>query len=280
MSFVLDGLLQRNTSTGLLNGALRPAQVAAGGWSFGGYAALTLAGGDDDICLSPSGAFHEPGQPCTLAAGTTSSPDPRFKALLLLSAASPHLWFAELARVTVPSLGLGEEWSYLAANPMDPFTGSTWHARTHAALNGHPNYRVDVAGTNHMAFGDLCDDLGMFRDLTVFTTEEFEMFSSWFCTPAATTPKTEVRRLISKYAVAFLKTQLAGEAGYQDVLTPGHALTREPGIEFFVTEKRNPNAIDDEPLEFVYFPHQSGSEQARALKDPSGAPAFLRVVGR
>lgn len=269
MSFVLDRLLERNTSPGLLNGALRPPQVAAGGWSIGGYAAITLAAGDDDVCVTSNDTLHEYGQSCTLPAGTSSSPDPRFKALLSLDGSGQLLHFAELARVTIPSLGLGEEWSYLATwNP----SMTSWHARTHAALNGHPNYRIDVAGTEHSSFSDFCDAIVMLRDLGAYTTEDVEMWQSWFCTAAATTPNAEVRRLVSKYSVAFLKTQLAGESGYQDILTPGYALAREPGVEFFVTEKRNAKAIDDEwPGEFVYFPHQPGGAQAHAAKDPAVA---------
>ena len=83
-------------------------------------------------------------------------------------------------------------------------------------------------------------------------------------------PFAEAHRLVNKYAVAFLKTELAREPGYQDVLTPGYALTREPGVEFFVTEKQSPQSIDGEwwPDRFIYFPHQPGSWKARAATHP------------
>ena len=85
----------------------------------------------------------------------------------------------------------------------------------------------------------------------------------------------EAHRLTTKYMIAFLKTNLSGEPGYQNVLTPGYALTREPAVEFFVTEKRSPASIfDDWPPDFIYFMHQPGSEQARARKDP---PSPLRI---
>lgn len=77
-----------------------------------------------------------------------------------------------------------------------------------------------------------------------------------------------VHGLVAKCTAAFLKTELAGEAGYQNMLTPGWALTKEPLVEFFVTEKRNANSIsEDWPGEYAYFPHQPGSVQAKALKD-------------
>ena len=51
---------------------------------------------------------------------------------------------------------------------------------------------------------------------------------------------------------------------------PGWALTQEQYIEFFVTEKRNPQSIDEDwPSDFVYFMHQPGSAQARGPKDPA-----------
>lgn len=52
------------------------------------------------------------------------------------------------------------------------------------------------------------------------------------------------------------------------MLTPGWALTNEPLVEFFVTERRNASSIsEDWPDTFAYFPHQPGNDQARALKD-------------
>jgi hypothetical protein len=74
--------------------------------------------------------------------------------------------------------------------------------------------------------------------------------------------------------VAFLKTNLAGEPGYQRVLTPGYALTSEPAVEFFVTEKRSAQSIDaDWPDAFVYFAHQPGNAKAKAQKNPTSPPS-------
>jgi hypothetical protein len=94
------------------------------------------------------------------------------------------------------------------------------------------------------------------------------------------TPSDVVHGLTNKYATAFLKTELAGAMGYQDILTPGWALKRESLVEFFITEKRNPNAIsDDWPGYYVYFKHQPGSEQAHAEKDPLVKRSVPRVSG-
>ncbi|MEJ2542205.1 MAG: hypothetical protein P8188_19950, partial [Gemmatimonadota bacterium] len=95
---------------------------------------------------------------------------------------------------------------------------------------------------------------------------------SGFC-DLGTLNGAEVRRLVTKYMLAFLQD-------YQPILTPGHALTREPNVEFFVTEKRSVNAIDEDwPDLFTYFMHQPGRSHAQAnaevtalgVKDPMGA---------
>lgn len=80
-----------------------------------------------------------------------------------------------------------------------------------------------------------------------------------------------MQRLAAKYAIAFLKTQLAGETGYQQILTPGWALTMETDVEFFVTEPKNATSLGEDPPTFLYFLHQPGSRTERAEKDPSKA---------
>jgi len=53
-----------------------------------------------------------------------SAPDPRIKAIVTLDGSNQVLHFAELTRVQVPALGIGEEWNAV----MD------WQARQHAAF--------------------------------------------------------------------------------------------------------------------------------------------------
>jgi hypothetical protein len=167
------------------------------------------------------------------------------------------LWFYELARVDVPAMGMGQEWSALEAQGF-----ADWQARQHAAFSGHPSYRVDVNNASHLSFASLCGVVGAFLDLGL----EPVWWWPFGCYP----DPSETHRLVNKYMVAFLKKQ-------QNILTPGHAINSEPDIEFFVTEKRNPNAIDtepgglqgeDHPGQFVYFMHQSGKATAKAKKDP------------
>jgi hypothetical protein len=284
VSLVLTDLVEKSQAGGhLLQGTIRADQVAAGGWSLGGYAAMVLAGGDDDVCDTPFGPLYEyvgetlpPGNWCVPA-----YPDPRFKAIVPMDGSGWLLHFRELSRITVPAMGMGQEWSTLASDPVF----ASWHAREHAAYSGHPAYRVDVFNTNHQSFSDICEANQVLDDLVNGGRVPAEVWPPWlvalldelFCT--GVTPSGEVHQVVDKYEIAFLKTNLAGVPGYQDVLTPGWALAREPLVEFFVTEKRNPSSIsEDWPGDFLYFPHQPGSEQARAAKDPTPQRPVQRAL--
>ncbi len=284
MSFVLTTLLSYNDSPDhLLHGAVRPDQVAAGGWSLGGYTAMVLAGGDDlacDVVANPP--------PGTCVA---SMPDPRFRAIVSMDGSANYLHWSELARVTVPSLVMGREWSTLAALAESGAANADWIttsvARPHGAFGGHPNIRVDVLGTNHQSFSDFCQLIFVLRDMGVVTPAWTAGKDAAFC--AGVTDSNEVHRLMGLYGVAFLRTALAREPGFDHYLAPGWALTREPLAEVFVTEKRSPSSAVDECMSsvvpcaeqqlFLYFPHQPGSEQARGQKDPV-APEFVEADDR
>jgi hypothetical protein len=86
------------------------------------------------------------------------------------------------------------------------------------------------------------------------------------CQPEPVPPE-EFVNLTTQYMIAFLKTALVGETGYQEMLTPGYALENEPFIEFFETEMGSPNPRDEDAY-FSYFMHQPATIQAKALKDP------------
>ncbi len=274
LSFALTGLLSFAATPGhLLEGAIREDQVAAAGWSFGGYTAMVLAGGDDAVC--------DTAQVPTPAYCVPCAPDPRFRAIVTLDGSAQFLHWRELARITVPSLLMGREWSVLEALAQAGGPNASWVttfvARPHGAMRGHPNLRVDVAGTNHQSFADVCVLNAVIRDMGLITETEYQRRYRTTC--ANVTPPSEVQPLLAQYAIAFLKTALVGDAGLDYYLTPGWALTREPLAELFVTEKRSPNAAEDEcvagptpcpePQLFLYFPHQPGSERASAEKDPA-----------
>ena len=263
LSFVLTTLLERNKVQGdRFYGLIAPKLVAGAGWSAGGYAAIALASGDDtvwDYGLTDPYSFVDPPIPEDVPRDSTL-PDPRFRVLVGLDAANQELRFEELARVKVPVMGLGEEWDVLAIDPL--MIG--WQARQHAAFSGHPSYRVDVAGMNHFSFSDTCDGLVIMDryglETYMATNDEVR---SWFC--EGVNAPAEGRAIITRYMLAFLKSQLLGEKDYQRMLTPGWALTRETKVEFFETEKRSPETIIGEwPDLSVYFWHQPGVLHSQA----------------
>ncbi len=275
VSFVLTDLLARNAQPGgLLSGLIRPDQVAASGWSLGGFASMALAAGVDNIGLNMETEIDPVlDGPCPPESYQPIPADPRIKAIVPLDGSNQCMQFYELARVTVPAMGIGEEWSMLV-DWGDPW--NSWQARQHAAFQGHPSYRMDVTGAWHQSFSNLCEAVRLANGRGLLSDEDLEYFESIVC--AAPAPNSFVLPKTAKYMIAFLKTNLCHEQGYQELLTPGYVLKNEPGLEFFVTEKRNPNAIDDKwPGFYVYFRHQPGSDQARGAmnpKSPLGIPHF------
>jgi predicted dienelactone hydrolase len=263
VSFMITDLLARDVDPDdLLYGMIQEDQIAMSGHSLGGYATLALAGGDAIVCdtfMYPD--YLPPPETCVLV-----QPDARIKAIVTLDGSNERLHFSELAQITLPAMGIGEEWSTLAWDPVF-LGGASWQARQHAAMQGHPNYRVDVAGAQHLTFTIWCEIVEVYHDIG-WVDDEFYTANRCSQEPI---PQAEVERLTTMYMVAFLKDNLVGEHGYQPYLTPGYAQVNEPNIEFFVTEKRNPHAIDEDwPDDFIYFPHQPGSEQAIGPKNPQG----------
>jgi hypothetical protein len=222
---------------------------------------MALAAGDDSVCDK----FLEGGFPDTPAETCVPTlPDPRIAAIVPLDGSTQLLWFDELARIEVPTMGIGQEWSTLEAVFGPDF--ASWQARLHAASQGHPCYRVDVQDALHSSFSNFCEAAYVLFDKGIIDGATLDYYVGSYC--SAQIPTSEAYRLITKYMIAFLKKNLAGEPGYQSVLTPGYANTTEPDIEFFATEKGNPVSNDEDwPGYYMYFMHQPGSGQAMAAKD-------------
>ncbi len=249
-----------NQSGNLLTGAVRSDQIAVSGQSWGGLAALALAGGDDQSCDFPGLDPNQlPPEMCV-----PILPDPRIKAIVPLEPAgvTNYLHYTELARIKIPSMIMGREWNTLVESGAP--NEELLLARPHSVIQGNPNYRVDIANYQHMSFSSACSAMNLLRPLN--GDEITDVMLKMYC-PAEPTPPDETGNLVTSYMVAFLKTVLAGETGYQEMLTPGYALANEPFVEFFVTEKGSPNPRDEDAY-FSYFMHQPGTTQAKALKDP------------
>jgi len=261
IQYLMTRLVADSQQSGnLLSGAIRADQIAVSGQSWGGLAALALAGGDDRSC-----DFDVPGLDPNLIPPETCVPilpDPRIKAIVLLDPANLYfLHHAEMARIKIPSMIIGQEWNTLESAQRNE---ESLLARPHSAIQGHPNYRVDIANYQHMSFSSACASINVLRELNGDEATDAEL--KRIC-PKEPTPPDEIGNLVTRYMVAFLKTVLERKIGYKEILTTGYALENEPLIEFFETEQGSPDETVEESY-FSYFKHQPGTERAKALKDP------------
>ena len=259
IKFAITEFLEMNEDpAGLLHGLIHPDQIAVSGHSWGGYAALgvVVPSGDPWFCDD----VYE--YPCF-----SVEPDPRIKATLPLDGSSFGLSYEMMTEIKIPHMSLNREWNTIIEE--DPGLDPSYFARQHSAIQGHPNYRVDISDAVHMSFSNACGVFVRYFDMGLLDNEWW--IDSGYPYLCFISPENmlEVQNLVTMYMVAFLKTALVGDPGYQYLLTPGYALTNQPLVEFFVTEKQNgrPNK-PDWPEYFTYFMHQPGSQTAQALKDP------------
>ena len=193
VSFALDALLEKNSDEeDLLFGTMNPGSIIASGWSIGGYTAMALAGGDDEVCDMVPPDIH-PGWPAPPETCAPTYPDSRISAIIPLDGSNQFLHFHELSRVEVPAMGIGEEWTAVG----------DWQARQHAAFLGHPNYRVDVSDTDHMSFSNYCVAIDVMEDYGVLPPGVWSWIKANYCSGMTLDP-AEVRRIVLKYMLAFL----------------------------------------------------------------------------
>lgn len=243
MSFLLSRLLEKSRTPGdLLHGVVDPDRIAAGGFSMGGYTAMALAGGDDDVReiadLPPGlkGNYSWMNLSGTGLAETKVRPDPRIKALVLFSASGWVLRLRELQRIAIPSLSIGEEWDSLAAQNGGLEEAASMLARQHRGLSGGAAYRVDVLNTVHQSFTDACRILALSRDgtLAMMPPDAAAGMYAKLCEPC--TDSAVVQGILARYTLAFLNAHLGGDPAYARILGPGGDQAREPQVEFFTAE--------------------------------------------
>jgi hypothetical protein len=284
ISFIISQLLINNWTQGeLLFQKIDPEKIAASGHSIGGYATYAITGGDDLVCdaLWPAivGSETLPYPPSTCVA---TVPDRRIKTLVSLDGSSQMLRYHELARISLPSLIMGEtvdqsvELGTLAGMP-DPTQLRDWIARPHAAIDHIDSYRVDVNGTNHYSFTNYCDAAQVFFNLGLISSDgQTGWLSSWPCTntglDAVTISSADEHEVVTKYMIAFLDIYFhnPNSAPWLDlwILTPEYALTHTPTVQFFNSEGCHA-ALPDHTY-FRYQPYQTSSECDVAQKDPTG----------
>jgi hypothetical protein len=263
VSFAITSLLADSRSwSSPRSGLIRPGGYGVGGHSAGGYAGLTLAGGDDSVC--DVGIFGDP-LPGTCV---PIARDPHVRVVLHLEGTNEGLKFSELARIRVPTMGIGENVEALAAQ--DPGMVS-YDARPHAAIASASSYRVDIAHVHHVYLSNLCVLLGLIGQSGILPVDVADFYHELYCgSPneilAGDTllEQREVFRLIDGYAAAFLKVHLARDLGAERFLMPSWTAAHEPNARFFTTERcgdqhagpgltyLNPEWTD----EFDYYAHQ------------------------
>jgi predicted dienelactone hydrolase len=260
IQFLMTQLVEDSKETGnLLYGTILPDQIAVGGHSVGGGAALALAGGDDEVCDMMG---FDPSKFSAEICGTITA-DPRVKAIAVIDGSNQFLHFAELSRIQIPHMEIVEEWNTLESVN----TGLGFiQAREHAAIQSELNYRVDIANANHFSFLNHCAIVQVLNDHGIGDDVSTADYVQKNCQTEPVSPE-EFSDLTTQYMIAFLKNALVRGTDYKEMLTTGYALNNEPFIEFFETEQGDPNEIDEDGY-FSYFMHLPGTERAKALKDP------------
>ncbi|HYW67241.1 MAG TPA: hypothetical protein VFB10_11090 [Candidatus Dormibacteraeota bacterium] len=279
VSFAITQLLAKSRTPGeLLFRTIDPERIVASGHSLGGYSAYALAGGDNMVCdtlwvaLEGMGTLPYPANTCV-----PITRDRRVKALVAMEGASSVLHYRELARISVPSLILGETVDQLETY----FADGSWrdvNARPHAAIDREDSYRVDVNGANHMSFTDYCDAIQVFLNRGWFSPDDAIAWgqTSWPCANTGWDPVTlssaEEHTVVTKYMIAFLDTYFGGpdKNKWLDwwILTPEYALTHKPSVQFFDSEDCH-SALPDHTY-FTYRDYQLSSVCEVAQKDPTG----------
>jgi hypothetical protein len=267
VQYLMTQLVADSQQSGnLFSGTVRADKIAFAGHSLGGLAALALAGGDDNVCewtMIPEMTTLPP-ETCV-----SIQPDTRIKAIVPIDATSYALHYAELARIKIPSMLIGEEWSTWESMKLKlgmDLDFETVIARPHAAIQGHPNYRMEVAYANHNAFTSSWSYIHVLYDTGNIDAQIRDAASPNMC-PPETISAVEAENLTSQYVTSFHKTVLLRQTGYKLMLTTDYALKFEPLIEFFETEQGSPDETVEQGY-FSYFKHQPGNERATALKDP------------
>jgi hypothetical protein len=194
-----------------------------------------------------------------------------------MDGASTILHYGELARISVPSLILGQTVDKLATYLPD----GSWrdvNARPHAAINRDDSYRVDVNGANHISFTDYCDAGQVFLNQGWLSPDDWIAWgeTSWPCVSTGFDPVTissaDEHEVVTKYMIADLDLYFGGP--YKNkwldwwILTPEYALSHTPTVQFFDSERCH--AALRHHTYFAYRPYQVSSECDVAQKDPTG----------
>jgi dienelactone hydrolase len=278
MSSALTELLRRNGTRGdLLQKLIDLRYIVAAGHSMGGYAALVEVAGDDQVCDSTEIAGRDGTKNPPTSVCQPTPPDPRFTGLICLDAGSHMLRWEELSRIGVPSLIMGQAyWAHGQYSDRLPIADESYVARPHAAICAQTRaVRVDIALADHYSFADASDGLTILHNAGFISDETFNSRLIWYLpgmlSGSPVLPVRDVHRMITKYAVAWLKAELVkdGSELSKRILTQAYARANEPNVEVYWNEDCNPGGTL-KPGTFTYFKDMAPGSCAVGDKNPAG----------
>jgi hypothetical protein len=258
MSFALDEMLRRDSNRrNLLHNAIDRRHLVAAGHSLGGYTAYAELGGDAGLGDAKDFAYWGETVPPVEYSGPTL-PDPRFTALISMDGTQELLRWEELSRIRVPSLIIGQaSWADGENALPDPQYWS-YLGRPHAAISAHTRaLRADIAQVDHMSFAQGGDGITILLNAGLISAEVAD-YQSWMYPGVAsgkdTLPILETQRIIAKYVVAFLNTEVRQDESElsERILTQEYTLNHEPNVEVWWNERCRPQGRI-QPGTFTYF---------------------------
>ena len=275
ISLALTEILRRNGARGdLLFRTIDEGHLVAAGHSFGGYAAWTLMGGDDQVC-DPVGFLDGLSDADIAAYCRPSPPDRRFGTVFTLDGSAQVLRFEELARVHTPSLVMGQAaWADEANTYLGP-EYYTFVARPHAAMAPWGrSVRVDIAGTDHFSFTNICAGIAVLNAQGSLSQSDYAYYYDWDSC-GINVETREIHRRITKYVVGFLDTQFKkrSESEARRILTQADVLANEPNVELYWEERWGDlSCTMATPTTFTY--HQDMRPRACLVADKNPVAFF------
>jgi predicted dienelactone hydrolase len=211
VSVVIDYMIARSFDVaGPFFLRISPWQIGVSGHSFGGFTAIAMASGYEDI-----------------------PPDRRVRAILPVSASTDAFSDEQLASIRIPTLHLGGTLDTLV--PIDPNTVRAWEQISTFGLD---HYRADIIGATHSHFANICTIADFLIGFGIPPRDwpsigAAALIGPWIetCLPSSY-PIDEAVRQQNLYSVAFFKRYLSWDFRYQFFLTLAYNGANEPEVNF------------------------------------------------